>query len=65
MTKFWSSLRKLLGTKLKMSSAFHPETDGQSERAFGVFQEMVRPLVDKHVKRSFHFILDRHSSRSR
>jgi hypothetical protein len=29
-----------------MSSAFHPETDGQSERAFGVFQEMVRPRVD-------------------
>jgi hypothetical protein len=29
-----------------MSTAFHPETDGQSERAFGVFQEMIRPFVD-------------------
>jgi hypothetical protein len=45
-SKFWSSLRKLLGAKLKMSSAFHPETDGHSERAFGAFQEMVRALVD-------------------
>jgi hypothetical protein len=29
-----------------MSTAFHPETDGQSERAFGVLQEMIRPFVD-------------------
>jgi hypothetical protein len=45
-SKFWSTLHKLLGTKLNISTAFHPETDGQSERAFGVFQEMIRPFVD-------------------
>jgi hypothetical protein len=45
-SKFWSTLHTLLGTKLNMSTAFYPETDGQSERAFGVLQEMIRPFVD-------------------
>jgi hypothetical protein len=44
-SKFWSTLLKLLGNNLNISTAFHPETDGQSERAFGVFQEMIRPFV--------------------
>ncbi len=31
---FWKSTLALLGTKLRMSSSFHPETDGQSERTY-------------------------------
>ena len=33
MSTFWGHLHKLLGTKLKMSSVYHPQTDGATERA--------------------------------
>jgi hypothetical protein len=32
ISKFWRTLHKLTGVKLKLSSAYHPETDGSSER---------------------------------
>ncbi|GJY01950.1 reverse transcriptase domain-containing protein [Tanacetum coccineum] len=32
VSRFWRSLQKLLGTNLDMSTAYHPETDGQSKR---------------------------------
>ncbi|GJS64666.1 putative reverse transcriptase domain-containing protein [Tanacetum coccineum] len=31
-SRFWRSLQKSLGTNLDMSTAYHPKTDGQSER---------------------------------
>jgi len=30
-SRFWESLHQALGTKLRLSSAYHPQTDGQSE----------------------------------
>ena len=32
MAHFWKSFQKAVGTRLTISTAFHPQTDGQSER---------------------------------
>ena len=44
--KFWQNLHKLLDTKLKMSTAFHPETDGQTEIANRAIEDMLRAFVN-------------------
>jgi hypothetical protein len=43
---FWRTLWQLLGTKLAMSTAFHPQTDGQTERANRTIEEMLRAYVN-------------------
>jgi transposase InsO family protein len=42
---FWQQLWKLLGTQLAMSTAFHPQTDGQTERINRLVQEILRAYV--------------------
>ena len=44
-SRFWESLQKALGTKLHMSTAFHPQTDGQSKRTIQTLEEMLRACV--------------------
>ena len=39
---FWKALFDKLGTKLSMSTADHPQTDGQAERANGVIIQLLR-----------------------
>ena len=39
---FLSGLIRILRVKLNLSIAFHPETDGKSERAFRVIQKILR-----------------------
>ena len=42
---FWQSLQKSLGTRLDMSMAYHPQTDGHSERTIQTFEDMLRDCV--------------------
>ncbi|KAL0440435.1 UNVERIFIED_CONTAM: Transposon Ty3-G Gag-Pol polyprotein [Sesamum latifolium] len=65
---FWGSLQRALGTKLHFSTAFHPQTDGQSERTIQTLEDMMRactmefkgnwddhlPLMEFAYNNSFH-----------
>ncbi|GJT29289.1 putative reverse transcriptase domain-containing protein [Tanacetum coccineum] len=42
---FWKSLNEALGTQLDMSMAYHPQTDGQSERTIQTLEDMFRACV--------------------
>ena len=40
-SRFWPSLQNALGNKLRFSTAFHPQTDGQSERTIQTLEDML------------------------
>ncbi|GJR64589.1 putative reverse transcriptase domain-containing protein [Tanacetum coccineum] len=42
---FWKSLNRALGTRLDMSTTYHPQTDGQSERTIQTLEDMLRACV--------------------
>nr|GEU89950.1 reverse transcriptase domain-containing protein [Tanacetum cinerariifolium] len=44
-SRFWQSMQDALGTQLDMSTAYHPETDGQSERTIQTLKDMLRACV--------------------
>jgi transposase InsO family protein len=53
---FWEQLHECLGTHLIRSSAYHPQTDGQTERVNQIIEDMLRgcvlmdiPKWDKHL----------------
>jgi hypothetical protein len=48
MSKFWQALHGLTGVKLKMSTAYHPESDGASERT----NKTVNQCLHYHVERN-------------
>nr|GFA52386.1 reverse transcriptase domain-containing protein [Tanacetum cinerariifolium] len=55
-SRFWVSLQKALGNQLDLSTAYHPETDGQSEITIQTLEDMLRACVidfrsswDKHL----------------
>ncbi|GJU28573.1 putative reverse transcriptase domain-containing protein [Tanacetum coccineum] len=41
----WQALQKALGIKLHISTAYHPDTDGQSERTIQTLEDMLRACV--------------------
>ena len=45
-SKFWSSLCYFLGIKRKLSTAFHPQTDGRTERQNSTMEAYLRPFVN-------------------
>nr|GEZ73605.1 reverse transcriptase domain-containing protein [Tanacetum cinerariifolium] len=67
-SNFWRSLQNALGTRLDISIAYHPKTDGQSERTIQTLEDMLRasainfgndwvnhfPLVEFSYNNSYH-----------
>ncbi|GKD76472.1 putative reverse transcriptase domain-containing protein, partial [Tanacetum coccineum] len=65
---FWQALHKALGTRLDMSTAYHPETDGQNKRTIQTLEDLLRaclldfrkswdrhlPLVEFSYNNSYH-----------
>ncbi|MDV3201146.1 MAG: hypothetical protein Q8877_03040, partial [Sweet potato little leaf phytoplasma] len=68
ISRFWQSLHQAMGTRLRLSSAYHPQTDGQSERTIQSLEDLLRacaleyseswdqilPLVEFTYNNSFH-----------
>ena len=53
---FWRKLQEALGTRLNISTTFHPQTDRQSKRVIQVLEDMLRSCVinyegswDRHI----------------
>jgi hypothetical protein len=47
-SRFWGKLHESLDTKLNFSSAYHPQTDGQTERTNQILEDMLRACALKH-----------------
>ena len=44
-SRFWQNFQKELGTRVNLSTAYHPQTDGQSERTIQTLEDMLRACV--------------------
>jgi transposase InsO family protein len=49
-SKFWEKLHEFIDTKLKFSSAYHLQTDGQTERTNQILEDMLRACELKYGK---------------
>ncbi|KAF8832209.1 hypothetical protein HHX47_DHR1001661 [Lentinula edodes] len=50
VSKFWEALRSLSGVRLRMSTSYHPESDGSSERSNKTVVQMLRYHVERNQK---------------
>lgn len=44
-SRFWQSLQSSLGTRLDLSTSYHPQIDGKSERTIQTLEDMLRACV--------------------
>nr|GEX30504.1 putative reverse transcriptase domain-containing protein [Tanacetum cinerariifolium] len=44
-SRFWQLMQEALGTRLDISTAYHPQTDGQSKRTIQTLEDMLRAYV--------------------
>nr|GEW97287.1 reverse transcriptase domain-containing protein [Tanacetum cinerariifolium] len=44
-SRFWQSMQDALGTRLDMSTTYHPQTDGQRERTIQTLKDMLRACI--------------------
>jgi len=48
ISEFWKRLTKRLGIILRLSTAYHPQTDGQTENANAVMEQYLRAYINHH-----------------
>jgi len=51
ISRFWRSLCQLLGIKANLSTAYHPETDGQTERVNQILEQYLRVYINLPTRR--------------
>ena len=44
-SQFWEALQTALGTRLSLSTAYHPQTDGQTERVNRILEDLLRACI--------------------
>jgi hypothetical protein len=44
-SRFWEAFQRAFGSRLSFSTAYHPQTDGQSERTIQTLEDMLRACV--------------------
>ncbi|CAI7839790.1 unnamed protein product [Closterium sp. NIES-53] len=50
-SKFWKELMSLMGTRLAMSSAYHPQSDGQTERLNQIVEQLLRAACKDDINK--------------
>ncbi|GKA48551.1 reverse transcriptase domain-containing protein [Tanacetum coccineum] len=61
-SRFWQTMQKALGTRLDMSTTYHPQTDGQSEHPIQTLEDMLRAcVIDFGGSWNIHLSLDEFS----
>ncbi|MCO5594513.1 hypothetical protein L7F22_048545 [Adiantum nelumboides] len=55
-SKFWQAMFQSLGTQLNLSTAYHPETDGQTKRVNQVIEDMLRAYCNQQPQKWIRFL---------